>query len=72
MDRIDGDDYRVTDDEREHFRTRGYVHLRGLLREDEVAELEEVYDRFVRREIEVPGKDYCDMAGDYGRDPADF
>ena len=27
------------------------------------------YDRFLRREIEVPGKDFCDMAGDYGRDP---
>ena len=31
-----------------------------------------MYDRFLRREIEVPGKDYCDMAGDYGRDPSDF
>ena len=31
-----------------------------------------MYDRFLRREIEVPGKDYCDMAGDYGREPEDF
>ena len=37
-----------------------------------MAELEVTYDRFLRREIDVPGKDYCDMAGDYGRDPADF
>ena len=71
-DRIDGDHYRVTDAEREHFATRGYVHLRGLLTEAEVAELEATYDRFLRREIEVPGKDYCDMAGDYGREPEDF
>lgn len=71
-DRIDGDEYRVSDAEREHFRTRGYVHLRGLLGEHEVAELETDYDRFLHREIEVPGKDYCDMAGDYGRDPDDF
>ena len=35
-------------------------------------ELEVVYDRFLRREIEVPGKDYCDMAGDYGRERADY
>lgn len=71
-DRIDGDHYRVTDDEREHFATRGYVHLRGLLTEAEVAELEVTCDRFLRREIVVPGKDYCDMAGDYGREPEDF
>lgn len=71
-DRISGDHYTVDDDERLHFHTRGYVHLPGLLTEEEVAGLETVYDRFLRREIEVPGKDYCDMAGDYGRDPADF
>ena len=34
--------------------------------------IEMVYDRFLRREIPVPGKDFCDMAGDYARDPADF
>jgi len=28
-----------------------------------VAELEVVYDRFLDREIEFPGRDYCDMAG---------
>jgi hypothetical protein len=64
--------YVVTDDDRERFHRDGYVHLTGLLTEAEVADLEVVYDRFLRREIEVPGKDYCDMAGDYGRDPADF
>ena len=48
------------------------MHLAGVLAEAEVAEIEAVYDRFLRREIEVPGKDYCDMAGDYGREPEDF
>ncbi len=48
------------------------MHLSGVLTEAEVADLEVVYDRFLRREIEVPGKDYCDMAGDYGREPEDF
>ncbi len=71
-DRIDGDRYAVGEAERKHFRERGYVHLRRLLSEVEVAELEITYDRFLRREIEVPGKDYCDMAGDYGRAPEDF
>jgi phytanoyl-CoA hydroxylase len=68
----DGDEYEVTADEVAHFRRRGYVHLQGLLAEAEVAELEVTYDRFLRREIEVPGKDFCDMAGDYGRAPQDF
>ncbi len=68
---IDGT-YVVSDADREHFERHGYVHLSGLLTEDEVAELDVVYDRFLRRDIEVAGKDYCDMAGDYGRDPADY
>ena len=71
-DRLDGDRYRITDGDRERFATNGYVHLPGLLTEAEVAELAVDYDRFLRREIEVPGKDYCDMAGDYGRAPEDF
>lgn len=70
--RIEGDTYLVNDAERARFVEDGYVHLRNLLTDDEVAELEVVYDRFLRREIEVPGKDYCDMAGDYGRRPEDF
>ena len=71
-DRINRDSYRVTDEERELFRANGYVHLKGLLTQAEVDELEVTYDRFLRREIDVPGKDYCDMAGDYGREPEDF
>jgi phytanoyl-CoA hydroxylase len=64
--------YLVTDDDRTRFHHEGFVHLTGLLTDDEVTELELVYDRFLRREIQVPGKDYCDMAGDYGRDPSDY
>lgn len=70
--RIDGDAYRVSDEERAHFIEHGYVHLRGVLTDDEVAALEVDYDRFLRREIDVPGKDFCDMAGDYGREPEDY
>jgi ectoine hydroxylase-related dioxygenase (phytanoyl-CoA dioxygenase family) len=73
MGRLDHDGRYVIDDEdRRRFEEDGFVHLRGVLADDEVAELEVDYDRFLRREIEVPGKDYCDMAGDYGRDPSDF
>src|SRR4030095_6549116 len=64
--------YAVTAEEVESFHREGFVHLPGLLSEEEVAGIEVDYDRFLRREIAVPGKDYCDMAGDYGRDPADY
>jgi ectoine hydroxylase-related dioxygenase (phytanoyl-CoA dioxygenase family) len=70
--RRDGDHYRVTDEEARRFRADGYVHLRGVLTDAEVRELEAVYDRFLRKEIAVPGKDYCDMSGDYARDQDDF
>lgn len=66
------DEYNVSEEQKAHFRANGYVHLPQLLSEAEVAEIEAVYDRFLRREIHVPGKDYCDMAGDYGRQPEDF
>src|SRR5262245_27538255 len=64
--------YEVDDADRASFAEAGFVHLPGVLTDDEVAGLEAVYDRFLRREIDVPGKDYCDMAGDYGRAPEDY
>ena len=68
---IDGR-YVIDDDDRRRFAEDGFVHLAGVLTDDEVAGIEEVYDRFLRREIDVVGKDFCDMAGDYGRDPKDY
>lgn len=65
--RRDGACYRVLPEEVEAFRRDGYVHLKGVLAEDELRAIEATYDRFLRREIRVPGKDYCDMSGDYGR-----
>lgn len=65
-------EYVVTDEQRRQFAEQGFVHLPGLLSDAEIAEIEVDYDRFLRREIAVEGKDFCDMAGDYGRDPADY
>jgi phytanoyl-CoA hydroxylase len=70
--RRQGSHYVVTPADHERFATDGYVHLPGVVSEAELRELEVVYDRFLRREIQVPGKDYCDMAGDYGRDPSEY
>ena len=71
--RRQGDRYVVTDEDRSAFERDGYVHLPGVLSEDEVAEIEAVYERFRRGEIEVPGKDLNDMTtGEYGTDPSAY
>ena len=67
VDRRQGQHYQLTDEDVERFHRDGFVHLPGVLSEAEVASLEVDYDRFLRQEIQVEGKDFCDMAGDYGR-----
>ena len=65
--------YVITEQERELFERDGYVHLPGVLSEAEVAELDHVYDAFMRGEVEVEGRDLYDMVtGDFGGDPANF
>jgi hypothetical protein len=66
-DRRDGPRYRVSDEEKERFHRDGYVHLRGVLSDDELAEISRRVRALPAREIAVPGKDLCDMSGDYGR-----
>lgn len=70
--RTSGDTYRVTEEEKAAFERDGYVHLRGVLSEDEVREIEAVYMRFLRREIPVIGRDFCDMTGGYDRPLEDY
>ncbi len=71
--RRQGDDYVVSDAEKEAFRRDGYVHLRSVLSPAELAEVEAVYDRFLRGEIAVPGKDFNDMTtGEHGADPSGY
>ena len=72
MGRRDGAAYRLTEDEIARFRSDGWVHLRGVLADDEVGLLEPVYERFLRREIAVPGRDFCDMSADYDKPLDDY
>ena len=67
QERRQGTRYLVSDEEKERFERDGYVHLRGVLSDEELAPIAAVYERFLRREIHVPGKDLCDMSGDYAR-----
>ena len=66
------DHYPLTEAERAAFASAGWVRLPGFLCEEELVELERVYMALLRREIAVPGRDYCDMAGEYGKKPEDF
>jgi ectoine hydroxylase-related dioxygenase (phytanoyl-CoA dioxygenase family) len=63
----------VSDDEVAAFRRDGYVHLRAVMSDDEMDAIEAVYDRFLRGEIEVTGKDLNDMTtGEHGTDPSRY
>lgn len=65
--------YTVTREERDRFHQDGYVHLPGVLSSEEVDEIAAVYDRFLRREIAVPGKDFNDMTtGEHATDPSGY
>jgi ectoine hydroxylase-related dioxygenase (phytanoyl-CoA dioxygenase family) len=71
--RRQGGSYLVTDEDRAAFQRDGYVHLRGVMSPEEMAEISAVYDRFLRREIDVPGKDFNDMTtGEHGSDPSGY
>jgi ectoine hydroxylase-related dioxygenase (phytanoyl-CoA dioxygenase family) len=68
-----GDEYVVSDEEKERFHRDGYVHLTGVLAEPELAEIEAVYDSFLRGDIAVAGKDLNDMTtGEHGTDSSGY
>jgi phytanoyl-CoA hydroxylase len=67
------DGYLITDDDRAAFQRDGYVHLRGVMSESEMVDIERVYDQFLRGEIAVEGKDFNDMTtGEHGADPTGY
>jgi phytanoyl-CoA hydroxylase len=68
----DGERYVVAEADRQKFERDGYVHLAGVLSEEEVRDLEVTYERFLHGEIPVAGKDFCDMSGDYTRGVEEF
>ena len=72
MGRREGTTYRLAREDVDRFRAEGWAHLVGVLAEDEVRELEAVYECFLRREIPVPGRDFCDMSADYGKPVEQF
>jgi len=60
--RISREKYILTPEQKESFHRDGCTTLENVLTEDEVSEIEQVFDRFLSRDIPVPGKDFCDMS----------
>lgn len=56
---IHGDEYLLPPGSKEAFERDGFIVMRNFLTEDELKPIEEVYDKIMRREIHVPGKDFC-------------
>lgn len=71
--RRQGDRYLLEESDIESFRRDGYVHLPGVMSEEEMQAIEDVYDKFLRGEITVAGKDFNDMTtGEHGTDPSGY
>ena len=71
--RRQGDRYLLDGSDIEAFRRDGYVHLPSVMSEEEMQAIEDVYDRFLRGEIAVAGKDFNDMTtGEHGTDPSGY
>lgn len=67
-----GDDYILTQDQIDQFHRDGYVTLRGVVSEEELAAIEPEFARFIRGEVPGMGRDFCDMSGPYDRKFEDF
>lgn len=67
-----GDQYILTAGEIEQFHRDGYVSLREVLTESELAEIEQEFQRFIQGEVPEMGRDFCDMSGPYGRSFEEF
>jgi Phytanoyl-CoA dioxygenase (PhyH) len=70
--RLSDDLFRLTPDQIETFHKEGCVTIENVLTEQEVEELQAIFDRFTSGDIKVPGKDFCDMSKPFGTDYKDW
>jgi phytanoyl-CoA hydroxylase len=64
--RVSDDEFILTAEQIERFHQDGCITIPNVLTDEEVEELAAVFDRFVSGEINVPGKDFCDMSKPFG------
>lgn len=67
-----GNEYILTQGEIDWFHRHGYVTLRSVLTEEEMAGIEPTFESFIRGEVPGMGMDFCDMSGPYDRKFEDF
>lgn len=60
--RVSRDEYVLTPEQIESFHKEGCCTLPDVLSEEEIVEIEQVFDRFLERDIHVPRRDFCDMS----------
>ena len=60
-----GDGYFVSDADRRKFKELGFITLEKVLTEEEVQEIETIYNKFIRGEITGMRRDLCDMSASY-------
>jgi len=60
--RFDGDTYKLTKQEIDQFHRDGYLVVPGVVSEEELVKIEEIFDMFMKKKIPVIGKDFCDMS----------
>mmetsp|Transcript_17685 Transcript_17685/g.26411 ORF Transcript_17685/g.26411 Transcript_17685/m.26411 type:complete len:310 (+) Transcript_17685:72-1001(+) len=63
--RISPTEYILSPKQIREFQENGCCTLEDVLTEEEVCDIEVVFDKFLNREIPVPGKDFCDMSKDF-------
>lgn len=64
--RVSDEEFLLTPEEIATFHREGCVTIPNVLTEEEVRELEIVFDRFLSGDIPVPDKDFCDMSKPFG------
>ena len=64
--RISDDKFILTPDQIACFKNEGCVTIPDVLTESEIRNLETIFEKFMSREIHVPGKDFCDMSKPFG------
>lgn len=67
-----GDEFVLSAQQIEQFHRDGYVTLRDVMTEAEIAGIEPEFDRFMRGEVPDMGRDFCDMSGPYDRKFEEF
>ena len=58
--RISETEYILTPKQIQDFKTQGCCTLSDVLNEEEIVQIESVFQKIMNRDIPVPGKDFCE------------